>query len=58
MLQSGSPFDNSNNRSEVDMVVTTLRKISGGDVEIVSPLPLDEKKVNISNLSDLMPEDL
>ena len=40
------------------MVVTTLRKISGGDVEIVSPLPLDEKKVNISNLSDMMPEDL
>ena len=55
MLQN-SPFDNSFNRQEVDMVVEVVRKHSFNQNEAVSPL-LEEKKVNISNLSDLVPEE-
>ena len=39
------------------MVISTLRKNSGDGPTASSPLLLDEKKVNISNLSDLIPED-
>ena len=38
------------------MVVETIRKNSFNTNEAVSPL-LEEKKVNISNLSDLVPEE-
>ena len=55
MLQN-SPFDNSFSRQETDMVVETIRKNSFNTNEGVSPL-LEEKKVNISNLSDLVPEE-
>ena len=38
------------------MVVETVRKCSFNQNEAASPL-LEEKKVNISNLSDLVPEE-
>ena len=39
------------------MVVETVRKCSFNQNEAISPL-LEEKKVNISNLSDLVPEEM
>ena len=39
------------------MVISTLRKNSGDGATVSSPIIYDEKKVNISNLSDLIPED-
>ena len=58
MLQN-SPFDNENlfNRHETDMVVEAVRKNSLNTTEAISPLLPEEKKVNISNLSDLVPEE-
>ena len=62
-LLESSPFNNSFARQEVDMVVMAIRKNSLNSVENSnnggghSPLYADEKKVNISNLSDLVPED-
>ena len=62
MLQASSPFDNSFTRQEVDMVVSTFqqRKNSMNSMaDATSPLlPNEEKKVNISNLSDLIPEEV
>ena len=56
MLQN-SPFDNSFNRQEAEMVVETVRKSIFNQNEAISPLLPEEKKVNISNLSDLVPEE-
>ena len=60
-LLESSPFNNSFARQEVDMVVATIRKNSCNSNEntgsSLSPVYVDDKKVNISNLSDLVPED-
>ena len=57
-LLRDNPFDNSMARFEVDMVVNQMRKNSLETPNCPSPLlPTEEKKVNISNLSDLVPED-
>ena len=60
-LLESSPFNNSFARQEVDMVVATIRKNSCNSNEngtpSHSPIYVDEKKVNISNLSDLVPEE-
>lgn len=59
-LLESSPFNNSFARQEVDMVVNAIRKNSLNSAENNgghSPLYADEKKVNISNLSDLVSED-
>lgn len=58
MLENSSPFNNSYARMEVDLVVNAIRKNSLQEVSCdVSPLIPEEKKVNISNLSDLIPEE-
>jgi len=61
-LLESSPFNNSFARQEVDMVVNAIRKNSLNSVDNSnngghSPLYCDEKKVNISNLTDLVSED-
>ena len=61
MLQASSPFDNSFTRQEVDMVVSTFQRKNSMNsmADATSPLlPNEEKKVNISNLSDLIPEEV
>ena len=50
-------FNNSITRNEVEMVLSTLRKNSGVEATDSSPLIQSQKKVNISNLSDPIPED-
>ena len=56
-LLESSPFNNSFTRLDVDLVVNAIRKNSLQDANSTSPLFPDEKKVNISNLSDLVPEE-
>ena len=56
---SASPFNNSFTRQETDLVVQTMRKNSlETSVQSISSATLeDRKEVNISNLSDLIPEE-
>ena len=52
-----SPFDDSFSRLDVDLVINSLRKASLKDSDISSPLLPADKQLNISNLSDLVPDE-
>jgi len=57
-----SPFDNSFTRQETDMVMAAITRERLNSMDYVqnagaTQQVFEEKKVNISNLSDLVPED-